>query len=125
MALKAALIITGISIALLAVYGADVAVSKGSDHGFLPFDYKTRGMTLGGLALALPIIGFFISRKEPSKSLAIMLFMTGIMIIVGGSVFLTNVTSGETEGRNPMVEAGSLFAVGAFQIALGAIKIRK
>ncbi len=125
MALKAALIITGISIALLAVYGADVAIGKGSDQGFLPFDHKTRGMTLGGLALALPIIGFFISRKEPSKALAVMLFVTGVMIIVGGAVFLANMPSGETDGRNPMAEAGPLFGVGAFQIALGVIKIRK
>jgi hypothetical protein len=28
-------------------------------------------------------------------------------------------------GRNGVAEAGLLFAVGAFQIALGAIKIRK
>jgi glucose uptake protein GlcU len=125
LALKAALIITGIAIALLAIYGADVAVSKGSDQGFLPFDHKTRGMTLGGLALALPIIGFFISRKEPSKTLAVMLFVTGIMIVVGGAVFLVNMPAGETGGRNPIMEAGPLFAVGAFQIALGAIKIRK
>jgi glucose uptake protein GlcU len=125
LALKAALIITGIAIALLAVYGADVAVSKGSDQGFLPFDHKTRGMTLGGLALVLPIIGFFISRKEPSRTLAIMLFVAGIMIIIGGAVFLINMPAGDTSERNPMAEAGPLFAVGAFQIALGAIKIRK
>jgi glucose uptake protein GlcU len=125
LALKAALVITGIAIALLAVYGADVAVSKGTDQGFLPFDHKTRGMTLGGLALALPIIGFFISRREPSKTLAIMLFVTGIMIIVGGAVFLVNMPVEATDGRNPITEAGPLFAVGAFQIALGAIKIRK
>lgn len=125
MALKAALIITGISILLLAVYGADVAVSKGSDQGFLPFDHKTRGMTLGGLALALPIIGFFISRREPSKKLAVMLFVTGAMIIVGGAAFLANAPPGEVVERNPITEAGPLFAIGAFQIALGAIKIRK
>jgi glucose uptake protein GlcU len=125
LALKAALIITGIAIGLLAVYGADVAASQGSDQGFLPFDHKTRGMTLGGLALALPIIGFFISRKEPSKTLAAMLFVAGAMIIVGGAVFLANAPSGETEARNPITEAGPLFVIGAFQIALGAIKFRK
>jgi hypothetical protein len=124
MALKAALIITGIAIGLLALYGADVAVSKGSDQGFLPFDHKTRGMMLGGPAMALPIIGFFISRNESSKPLAIMLFVSGIMIIVGGAVFLVNMPVDDMQ-RNPMVEAGPLFGVGAFQIALGAAKIRK
>jgi hypothetical protein len=125
LALKAALIITGIAIALLAAYGADVAASQGSDQGFLPFDHKTRGMALGGPAMALPIIGFFISRSEPSKTLAILLFVTGVMIIVGGAVFLANAPPSETEGRNPITEAGPLFAVGAFQIALGVIKIKK
>jgi hypothetical protein len=123
MALKAALIITAISIALLAIYGADAAVSKGSDQGFLPFDHKTRGMGLGGPAMILPIIAFFISRKESSKPLAAMLLVTGAMIIVGGAVFLSMPPSGEP--RNVMAEAGPLFGVGAFQIALGAIKIRK
>ncbi|MBM3904542.1 MAG: hypothetical protein FJ357_05370 [Thaumarchaeota archaeon] len=123
MALKAALIITAISIGLLAIYGADAAVSKGSDQGFLPFDHKTRGMGLGGTAMILPIIAFFISRKEPSKPLAVMLFVTGVMIIVGGAVFLSMPPSDQP--RNAMVEAGPLFGVGAFQIALGAIKIRK
>jgi cytochrome oxidase Cu insertion factor (SCO1/SenC/PrrC family) len=125
MALKAALIITGIAIGLLALYGADVGVSKGSDQGFLPFDHKTRGVALGGAAMILPIIGFFISRKEPSKTLAIMLFVAGIMIIVGGIVFLTSTPSAEALQRNPMTETAPLFGVGAFQIALGAIKIRK
>lgn len=125
MALKAALIITGIAIGLLALYGADVGVSKGSDQGFLPFDHKTRGIALGGAAMILPIIGFFISRKEPSKTLGIMLFVAGIMIIVGGIVFLTSTPSADTPQRNPMTEGAPLFGVGAIQIALGAIKIRK
>lgn len=123
MALKAALIITGIAIILLAIYGADAAVGKGTEQGFLPLDHKVRGMALGGPAMVLPIIGFFISRKEPSKPLAILLFIAGIMIIVGGAVFLS--TPSDSMQRSPVAEAGPLFAVGAFQIALGAIKIRK
>jgi hypothetical protein len=124
MALKAALIITGISIVLLVTYGADVGVAMGKDQGFLPFDHKIRGIALGGTAMALPIIGFFISRNEASKTLAIMLFVTGIMIIAGGAAFLANSPAADAQ-RNPMSEAASLFAVGAFQIALGAVKIRK
>ena len=46
MALSAALIITGIAIALLVIYAADVAVVEitGSEEGFIPFDHKIRGM---------------------------------------------------------------------------------
>jgi glucose uptake protein GlcU len=125
MALKASLIITGIAIALLVIYGVDVGVEKGTEQGFLPFDHKIRGMALGGPAMALPIIGFFISRNEPSRILAIMLFVTGIMIIGGGAVFLANAPTANVGERNPISEAAPLFGVGAFQIALGAIKIRK
>lgn len=125
MALKAAMIITGIAIALLVIYGADVAVSKGAENGFLPFDHMTRGMGLGAPAMILPIIGFFISRKEPSKVLAVMLFVSGVLILVGGAAFLSMSPSDAAATRNVMAEAGPLFAVGAFQIALGAVKIRK
>lgn len=123
MALKIALVITAISIALLAIYGADAAVSQGTDQGFLPFDHKIRGMGLGGPAMILPIIAFFISRKHSSKPLGVMLLVTGAMIIIGGAVFLSMPPSDQP--RNAMSEAGPLFGVGAFQIALGALKIRK
>jgi len=123
MALKIALVITAISIALLTIYGADAAVSQGTDQGFLPFDHKIRGMALGGPAMILPIIAFFISRKHSSKPLGIMLLVTGAMIIIGGAVFLSMPPSDQP--RNAMAEAGPLFGVGAFQIALGALKIRK
>ena len=48
MALKASLIITGIAIGLLCLYGADVAASMGGEggksDGFLPLDDMQRGM---------------------------------------------------------------------------------
>lgn len=127
MAIKAALIITGISIALLVIYGADVAAGGGTGTGFLPFDHKIRGMALGGPAMILPIIGFFISRKESSKPLAVMLFVAGILIIVGGAVVISMPPSAESvnTGRNAVTEAIPLIAVGAFIIGLGAVKIRK
>ncbi len=60
MALTASLIITGIAIGLLVIYGADIAVGYSSDsgEGFIPFDHKTRGMGLGLPAMILPIIAF-------------------------------------------------------------------
>lgn len=127
MAIKAALIMTGISIALLVIYGADVAVGGGTGTGFLQFDHKIRGMALGGPAMILPIIGFFISRKESSKPLAIMLFVAGILIIVGGAVVISMPPSAEAAntGRNAITEAVPLIGVGAFIIGLGAVKIRK
>ena len=92
MALTASLILSGIAIGLLVLYAADVAVamSSDSDHGFLPLDHMQRGMGLGGPALILPIIAFFIARKEPSKGLGIMIIISGILIIIGGIVVLVN-----------------------------------
>jgi len=82
--LKAALILTGFSIALLVIYALDVAVNEISGEGFLGSDHMARGIGLGTPALILPIISFFISRKEKSSKLGIMLIISGMLIIIGG-----------------------------------------
>ena len=86
MALKAAMILAGISIVLLVLYGADVAVSMGSSdkEGFLPLDDMQRGMGLGGPAIILPIVAFFIALREKSKPLGGLIIVSGILIIAGG-----------------------------------------
>ena len=126
MALKAALIITGIAIGLLVAYGADVAVSMGNEakEGFLPLNDMQRGIGLGAPALILPIIGFFISLKEPSKGLGIMIIIAGILIIVGGIAVVAN-PSPESADRDPVGSVVMLFAPAIIQLALGAIKIKK
>ena len=108
MALTPALIITGIAIALLVVYAADVAVVEitGNKEGFIPFDHKIRGMGLGLPALILPILAYFISRKDSSKGLGIMIIISGGLIIFGGLFVMANadlVVAKET-GRNVMSE---------------------
>ena len=92
MAVAVSMIITGIAIALLVVYGADVAAGYSNENGegFIPFDHKTRGMGLGLPALILPIVAFFISRKEPSKGLGGMIIVAGVLIIIGGAVVIGN-----------------------------------
>ena len=126
MALKAALIITGIAIGLLVAYGADVAVSMGNEakEGFLPLNDMQRGIGLGAPALILPIIGFFISLKEPSKGLGMMIIIAGILIIIGGIAVVAN-PSPESADRDPVGSVVMLFAPGIIQLALGAIKIKK
>jgi len=118
---------TGISIGLLVIYGADVAVAQGDGEGFLPIDHKARGFGLGMPSIILPIIAFFISRKEPSKTLGIMLIISAILIMIGGITVLAvaDPVKIEETGRNVMAEAISLLAIGAFIIALGVIKLRK
>ena len=124
MALKASLVITGIAIGLLLLYGADVASTMGADgeknDGFLPLNDMQRGMGLGGPAIILPIIAFFISLKESSKGLGGMIIISGVLILSGG-LAMVGTPAPEGVDRNPVM----LFAPGIFQIALGAIKIKK
>jgi hypothetical protein len=124
MALKASIVITGIAIGLLLLYGADVASSMGADgeknDGFLPLNDMQRGMGLGGPAIILPIIAFFISLKESSKGLGGMIIISGVLILIGG-LAMVGTPAPEGVERNPVM----LFAPGIFQIALGAIKIKK
>ena len=129
MAKAAALVITGISIVLLIIYGADAAVGADNpDHqGFLDMDHKTRGLGLGGPAMVLPLIAYFISRNDSSKGLGGMILITGILIIIGavtviGMADLSEVT--ETT-RNPLMEVAPLLIVGGIQMGLGVLKIKK
>ena len=129
MTLAISLILTGIAIGLLVIYGADVAVgySSESGEGFIPFDHATRGMGLGLPALILPIIAYFISRKEPSKTLGIMIIIAGILIIIGGAVVIGNADPAKSaeSGRNVLSETIPLIIAGLIQIGLGLIKIKK
>ena len=121
------MILAGISILLLILYGADVVSSINMDgeigvknDGFLPLNDMQRGMGLGGPAIILPIIAFFIAIREKSKGLGGLIIISGILILIGG---LAMVLTPAPEGveRNPIM----LFAPAIIQIALGAIKIVK
>lgn len=121
------MILTGISIALLVIYALDVAVNEIAGEGFLGSDAMTRGIGLGMPALILPIISFFISRKEKSSKLGIMLIVSGMLIIVGGIALFVLEPSTEAleSGRSIMERAAPLFAGGILVVALGAIKLKK
>ena len=126
MALIISYIITAISISLLVIYGMDVLVVHNTGEGFLPFDAMTRGIGFGSPPIILSIIAFFISRKEPSKPLGIMIIITGILIMIGGIVSILSIGSTETANSARMAgEGGGLMAIGALIVALGAIKLKK
>ena len=129
MAKSAAIIITGIAIALLVIYGADVAAGMDNPdkEGFLAMDHKARGFGLGGPAMILPIIAYFISRNDSSKGLGGMIIISGILIIIGGATVIGMTGSSEVQdtARNPIMETVPLLVVGAIQIGLGALKIKK
>jgi len=122
MAIKAAIVLTAISIILLSLYGADVAVTMSSadNEGFLPLNDMQRGIGLGTPAIILPIIAFFITLKEKSKKLGGLIVISGILILMGGLAMI-GTPAPEGVERNPIM----LFAPAVIQIALGAIKIVK
>ena len=122
MAIKAAIVLTAISIILLSLYGADVAVTMSSadNEGFLPLNDMQRGIGLGTPAIILPIIAFFITLKEKSKKLGGLIIISGILILIGGLAMI-GTPAPEGVERNPIM----LFAPAVIQIALGAIKIVK
>ncbi len=117
-------VLSGISIILLVIYGADVMVSGESGEGFIPFDAMTRGIGLGTPPIILSFIAFFISRNPPFRGLGIMLVITGVLIIIGGAMSMAS--AGESENTARMAgEGGGLIAVGAIIAVLGGIKIKK
>jgi len=131
MAKTAAIIITGIAIALLVIYGADVAagVTAGAQgsSGLFDMDHKTRGLALGGPAMILPLIAYFISRNDSSKGLGGMILITGILIIIGAVtvIGMADLSEADETTRNPLVETAPLLIVGGIQMGLGMLKIKK
>jgi len=129
MAKAAAIVITGIAIALLVIYGADVAA--GTDNpdkeGFLAMDHKARGYGLGGPAMVLPLIAYFISRNDSSKGLGGMILIAGILIIIGGVtvIGMDDLSESQETARNPFMETVPLLVVGGIQMGLGVLKIKK
>jgi hypothetical protein len=129
MAKAAAIIITGIALALLIIYGADAAAAMDNPdkQGFLAMDHKTRGFGLGGPAMVLPLIAYFISRNDSSKGLGAMIVITGILIIIGGATVIGMAEPSEAQetARNPLMETAPLLVVGGIQMGLGILKIKK
>lgn len=129
MALKAAIIMSIISIIMLAVYGADViAAGPNADQsgktGFLTMDASTRGSVFGIIPSAMLIASYFITRKEPSKPLGILMIIGGAMIIVGTGVILAIQGSQSMDSR-AVREFGAVLGIGVVIAVLGAVKMIK
>ncbi len=119
------LVLSGISIILLIIYGADAIVGGGgAGDGFLPLDAMTRGIGLGMPPIILSFVAFFISKKPPFKVLGIMLIVTGILIIIGGAIFVVGAAEAENLARMAG-EGGGLIIIGVIIAILGGIKIKK
>lgn len=80
-----------ISLVLLLIYGADIALKNFNTGGFIPLDTITRGIIFGGIAVALSIIAFIISFREKSFFVSTLLFINGIIMIIGGLIIAFNI----------------------------------
>jgi hypothetical protein len=114
------------SLILLIIYGADIAVSSSgvgspSHSGFLPINKAARGGVFGGGAVIMSIIGFVITRGEPSQVIAMLLIING-GIIIAGMIILIAEGSGTT--RSTMITIGSVTGTGIILVALGVAKVK-
>lgn len=123
MALKAAIVMSAVSIALLLIYGADVIAAGDAKTGFIQLGPSLRGTIFGGISSVMLIISFFITRQEKSKRLGALILIGGSLIILGSAVILST-RAGQLETRS-LVEFGSVLGVGIFIAVLGIIKIKK
>jgi len=131
MALKAALIMSLISIAMLVTYGMDVMIAGHNSEnvndnekmGFLQMDPSIRGSIFGIIPSVMLIMSFFITRKEPSQKIGILIVIGGALIIVGTSIIL--VMQGTDLQNRAMREFGAVLATGIIIAILGIIKIKK
>ncbi len=127
---KLAIILLLISLGLLLIYGIDVmvasqsetdAVTGGGGQGFLPLNEAVRGSIFGGGAVALSIIGFALGRKEPNKTIPILLFINGGLIILGLLILLA-MANFEIDQKT-IRTIGSTMLLGGILIGLGIAKI--
>jgi hypothetical protein len=117
-----------ISLILLIIYGADVLIASSNSpagirgKGFLPFEEEIRGGVFGGGAVIMSIVGFIISRKEPSKIVSSLLFINGGLIIAGIIITIAqaNLSSEDIGGMEPT--AGFTILLGVILIGLGVWK---
>lgn len=123
MALKAAIIMSIVSIIMLVIYGADVASAGNAKSGFLQMVPSIRGSIFGGIPAAMLIISFFITRKEPSQKLGILEAIGGGLIIAGTGVIL--LLQGSTMEERGIREFGAVLAIGIIIAILGGVKIKK
>ena len=128
MALKISLIMSIVSIILLAIYGADsiAAITENlgvQNSAFLNMDVKVRGVIFGMIPAALLIISYFITKKEASRVLGILIIIGGALMIAGvGIIFALQGSAIPDSGKG---EFGAVVGIGIIIAILGGLKIKK
>ena len=128
MALKAAVVMSVISIMMLAIYGADSIMAITENLGiqntaFHHTDVKTRGTIFGIITAVMLIASFFITRKEQSRVLGILIIIGGALMIIGvGIIFALQGSAIPSSGKG---EFGAVVVIGVIIVFLGGIKIKR
>lgn len=127
MNLKIAMVMSIVSIIMLAIYGVDVVVagpvsSSEGKTGFLQMDDKARGSIFGIIPSAMLIASFFITRSNASKTLGVLIIIGGAMIIVGTGVILAMAGS---QGPQSIRDFGPVLGIGIIIVFLGGLKIKR
>ena len=121
---KISIILLCISIALLIIYGIDVAYSNLSPanvhQGFLKMSEAARGSAFGGGAVILSIVAFAISFKEKSNMIVVLLIVNGAIIVAGIAAVAVQGT-GESS-RNTTATIYGTMGLGILLILLGIVK---
>ncbi|MDQ3970724.1 MAG: hypothetical protein M3227_03455 [Thermoproteota archaeon] len=114
-----------VSLILLIIYGADVAVASSSPQGqgFLPFDEAIRGGAFGGGAVIMSIIAFVIARKDYAPVVSSLLFVNGGLIIAGMIALVAQGSVASESISDTLRAIGPTIAMGALLIGLGAWKL--
>lgn len=115
-----AIILTSVSICLLAIYGIDVLLNNILDIQLLGSDHMIRGFVFGIPSIILPIIAYLLTKNTKIKNLGILLIINGGLIIIGGlAVFPTESTIKMTK----YLESVFLIGIGGIVSYLGIKRI--
>lgn len=128
MRLKIAIIMAVIALGLIIAYGLDVVAGVFYSKGFLPFNAATRGIVLGLPSSVLPIIAYYVTKKEESQILGLVILITGIVIALGSvaSLLLQGMpTSAATRQGSVLFTFGAVLAVGFYIAILGLKKVQE
>ncbi len=107
------------SLILLLIYGADEGSKQGKQGGgFLHLDVKIRGIAFGGSAVALSTAAFFVSMREKSGFVSVLLLVNGALIIIGGAL----AADASVKAGTSAVGAYAVVGMGVWILALGTMK---
>lgn len=127
MRLKIAIIMATIALGLIMIYGLDVATEVFYSKGFLPFNAATRGIVFGLPSAVLPIIAYYVTKKEDSQILGLVILITGIAITLGSvaSLLIQGISMSAALQARELFSFGAVLAVGFYIAILGLKKVQE